>query len=481
MSSTPTSIRYVVLSDLHLGQDRSVLTAVDKKEEPTPELTEPALQALMECLQYLVKQNAHGAPRPTVILLGDIMEQAFTDIDVSGPIFQRFVDLWKGDDREPIFDKVVFVPGNHDHNMWEFTRSHHYWQSLVEWTDKAAGNPKTPLPPRPSLGHTTPLREPLKGDQDLIGLLINRQLAPSPPLPVEVYYPTFAIGSESKERALLFNHGHFFEDAYQLMSNLQSFLYPEHTSEPTADSLERSNFAWLEFLWTALGRQGDVGHTAERLWDIAGKPALIKAEIRNLVYRGIQKLSWINPDGLASKCISVIIASAASELARLLILEPQSSEQRPLRPAALENMRRYVTGPLRKQLDMDNDLSKATDLTLVFGHTHKPFQSKDAIYPIKVYNTGGWVIDPLLDDSQPLRGGSCLLLNEQLDIASIQFYRQHVDENKYQVEAESLDEETTFYKSIARAIKDDDRGVFRNFSSKVAKSVSDRLRQMPGR
>ena len=51
-------------------------------------------------------------------------------------------------------------------------------------------------------------------------------------------------------------------------------------------------------------------------------------------------------------------------------------------------------------------MSSPSDVTFVFGHTHKPFQEDVNFreYPgwVNVYNSGGWVIDTV--ETQPLHG-----------------------------------------------------------------------------
>ena len=63
----------------------------------------------------------------------------------------------------------------------------------------------------------------------------------------------------------------------------------------------------------------------------------------------------------------------------------------------------------------------------MFGHTHKPFEEVrnfDAYLGdgVPVYNTGGWVVETV--DPAPLHGGAAVLLNENLDVASLRLYNE---------------------------------------------------------
>lgn len=489
------TIRYVVLSDLHLGQDRSVLTAVKEIKgdpaAPDPEKTEPALNGLMECLRYLVENNAPvGEPesRPTLILLGDIMEQAFTDIDIAGPIFQRFVEEWKGKDGQSIFKDVVFIPGNHDHNMWEFTRMYQYWKCLKEQPEKVSQVPPVNAS-CPSIRHTTALRTGYPSNEDLIGLLINRKLAAmgAKPLDVTTYYPTFALVNETKERAVLFNHGHYFEPIYQAMTTLLTMVTSGTTPQkPTAENIEHNNFGWLDFIWSIFGRQGAVGHEAERLYDSLGKhPDNVKAAARGLVKTLLKSF----PDFI-EKPVSNFVADKIVDYVTKHV--ETISYPNVLSDKTSETMQQYWHGPLLEQINSDQELSRTIDRTLVFGHTHKPFlwphasamftwpPDKARPFPNKVYNTGGWVIDPLSADVQPDRGGSCLLLNDELDITSVRFYRQVQDDGVSKIKTLTTDP-SEFHQTIEDLIANDSSRCFERFKATVAKSVEAHRDQPPGR
>jgi len=62
----------------------------------------------------------------------------------------------------------------------------------------------------------------------------------------------------------------------------------------------------------------------------------------------------------------------------------------------------------------------------VYGHTHKPFVGRWSVAgfpaPVRVFNTGGWVVDTA--SPAPVQAGVAVLVNDDLDAASVQFYRQ---------------------------------------------------------
>jgi hypothetical protein len=63
-------------------------------------------------------------------------------------------------------------------------------------------------------------------------------------------------------------------------------------------------------------------------------------------------------------------------------------------------------------------------MTFVFGHTHKPFEAtrgfKGFPSPVKLLNSGGWVVDTRT--SSPLKGGAAILVDDELNVASLRMY-----------------------------------------------------------
>ena len=62
----------------------------------------------------------------------------------------------------------------------------------------------------------------------------------------------------------------------------------------------------------------------------------------------------------------------------------------------------------------------------MYGHTHKPFIDRWSVpgfpSPVHIANTGGWVVDTVAPAL--VQAGVAVLVNENLDAASLQFYRQ---------------------------------------------------------
>src|SRR5512142_2878947 len=117
------NIRYVCLSDLHLGEEDSLLTGEDVSRPS------PVLRSLAECLAEILRRNQPGAPMPTLILAGDVLELALCPSQQAFATFEQL--LWSlMPPHNELFGEIVYVPGNHDHHVWQTAREAQYLNYL---------------------------------------------------------------------------------------------------------------------------------------------------------------------------------------------------------------------------------------------------------------------------------------------------------------------------------------------------------------
>jgi hypothetical protein len=96
-----------------------------------------------------------------------------------------------------------------------------------------------------------------------------------------------------------------------------------------------------------------------------------------------------------------------------------------LTAAGQAGLRAYLEGPVLGQVRREWG-EVPHDVTFVYGHTHKPFVDRWSLAgfqsPVSIANTGGWVVDTA--QPAPAQAGVAVLVNGNLDAASLQFYRQ---------------------------------------------------------
>ena len=220
------------------------------------------------------------------------------------------------------------------------------------------------------------------------------------------------------------SHGHFTESIYTLMSRLRDILSPGQRATAAADieCIEEENFAWIDFFWSTLGRSGQVGEDVGFIYADLVSPDDVDAFVSNLISALLAKgkgHSWLHP---AERLIlNAIFRREANHVARTERGTPTVT----LTDAGKTGLRQYLEGPVRLQLKAEwGDVPD--DLTFVYGHTHKPFTDRWAAAgfpsPVRIANTGGWVVDTAAPSA--VQGGVAVLVSDELETASLQFYRQ---------------------------------------------------------
>ena len=126
-------LRYVVVSDLHLGAANSILTCLTGDNRQTcPNTASDLLVHFAACLREVARLSNDGQ-RPTLVLNGDILELALAGTNDATMTFRKFIEALSGpgDGNDWPFDKnVYYLPGNHDHHLWNIAREKQYREIL---------------------------------------------------------------------------------------------------------------------------------------------------------------------------------------------------------------------------------------------------------------------------------------------------------------------------------------------------------------
>jgi hypothetical protein len=420
-----SDIRYVSLSDLHLGAENSLLTrltsvsrdAANLKADPTT--ASDVMVQLANCLRLLISQN-HGPQKPTLILNGDALELALADVNIAAMVFERFMELTMKPGDE-LFDKTIYYnPGNHDHHLWETARETQYIEEYLAST-KWGDHLNAPW-------HTTNM---FLGEYDPVPCyLLDSLMARYEPKYQDgaqpqffVVYPNFGVRSADGQKCVVFSHGHYIESIYRLMTSLRSTLFPDRTEPDIIWELESENFAWVDFFWSTLGRSGEFGADVELIYDKLQEDVQLKMLVSNLAGGIAAKYSlpWV------SRSVEhVILTSVLNFFLNKVAIREVKRTDVALSEDAESGLRQFLERFLLKQIQTDNAGSIPSDVTFIFGHTHKPFEE---VRPyagygsgVKVFNNGGWVVDSMV--SAPLKGGAVILVDEDLNTASVRIYNE---------------------------------------------------------
>jgi UDP-2,3-diacylglucosamine pyrophosphatase LpxH len=461
------------MSDMHFGEEDNLLTNLREGSfEIDPTKPSPVLKSLVRCLEYIINEQNHGK-KPTLILNGDILELALTTTDRAAMAFERFIELTMKQGKA-LFEDILYVPGNHDHHLWETARETQYVNHLRTKRGKKLE------PPR----HTTnlfPENQKIMVQSFFLKNLIQRlSHLKKQDKRIHVFYPNLGLRSEDGKKSVLFTHGHYIESIYKLMTSLSGMLFPQHEPPLEIDALEAENFAWIDFFWSTMGRSGRVGRNVEGFYEKLQYAKGLKHVVGNLSESLAQRLDLpLLPEWAETRILNALI----HRLTRGLAKRERSDTGSALGFKGESGLRDYVTGPLYRQV-LKEIGTMPEEVTLVFGHTHKPFQKdmKDFTgYPrwVNVYNTGGWVVETVFPE--PVHGAAVVLVDEELNATSLRMYNEAEDASQYVVRVDEArrgsEKGNPFYEEI-NGLVDPDKEPWRTFSETVAAAVAERAQNL---
>ena len=464
-------IRYVCLSDLHLGAESSVLSRLGE-DGVDVRTAAPTLSALVDCLGELISRNEDQTTRPTLVLCGDILELALSIENVPAMVFERFVDLAFPDGGRLFDDTIYFVPGNHDHHLWEGSRERQYADYILD--PKEAGKDlKPPWHTTRMLGLTDP--DPI--DTVFLNALVRRNPARKN-MCVRAVYPNLAIPSADGRRWAVIHHGHFVESLYRAMSVVRDLVFPGRTPPAQVWDWEAENFAWIDFLWSALGRSGEVGASLSVGYDSLKSAKAMNQLAANLASGLAAKRRSPGPARwVEARVLRLVLQSLVERVAAQERRDPTVA----LSPRAEKGLALYLEGPLRSQiLGEAPDNCPPEEVTFVFGHTHKPFvtQRSPSGYGrrVDVYNTGGWVVDT--PRPAPMQGAAAILLDEDLNAASLRLFNQSGDGRPTRAHVQHAGVSDNPFSARLAGTVDPDAQPWSGFSSTVAEAVNERRQRL---
>ena len=270
-------IAYLCLSDTHFGAASSLLTNLaTASSETQPLAPSPVLRHLARCLGELIRHNG-GERRPVLVLNGDILELALATTNEAAMAFTRFLEEVMPKD-DPLFEGILYVPGNHDHHLWEIARETQYVNYVSKQIKRGTA---LPVP-----WHATSMFVKKRTIPVPSGFLMGlaqriAHLKPRRKL-ITTFYPNFGLLSEDRTRFVAFHHGHFAERLYHLLSHLRTMIFPDRRLPTHVWDIEAENFAWIDFFWSAMGRSGEVGRDIGLLYERMQVATQRKALLSNL-------------------------------------------------------------------------------------------------------------------------------------------------------------------------------------------------------
>ncbi len=388
------NLLFVSLSDLHLGEEDSVLTNLCLGEsEFQPKGPGPCMVALVNYLHAIKSSLNQGKPIPFLILNGDILELATSTYPISTTYFRLFVaEIAKHN----LFDRLIYLPGNHDHGLWSMIRNTQFVESLSRQS----------VSPGPlGVEHVTQLSTPR--ESPLLTLLASN-------LPMRIVSPPLLVANPSFRLAswqghdFLFHHGHLLEHVYKFLSLLTDRIVKDTSLKELKGKplrkrvaeLEQENWPWIDFVWSGFAGAGRVGHTMEDLYELLSEPDGMTKLVKRTgdVLRTEFNMPAI-PEGLEDDLFRFILTKAL-ERGGVGSDERADPEKPPFdgNNDLKEMIRRFMGHYMKEELSEEGLHPAAEQTCFIFGHTHKPFLDKlqddeSNFGTMTIVNSGGWVVE----------------------------------------------------------------------------------------
>lgn len=396
-------LTHIVLSDLHIGEEDSVLTPKIVKGNTFHELY-PQWKPLADLFETLICRNRS---QPTLVLLGDVIEFALSDPLESQRIFFEFLRYLKK--VRGLFENIIYLPGNHDHHVWNMARQVQYVSYL---------NRKGPVILEEEPWNRT--RALITKDYHYVTPSFWQNLLDEQ-IPLKILYPNFLIFDKDTKYLIAFSHGHFLEPIYILLSRLKELIFDIKIPD-NIDQLEKENAPWIEFLFSSFGFTGDVGKGAERFYELLQSQKSAETLLSGLTNRIIDELS----DRIRLVkifCRPLLLVLKYLFRSKYIKFERKDTSNI-VSDRLLSGIEWYITGPLLNQFIEDQNSAGERvhifkKLTFVFGHTHKPFFKNKGFKSTNtdIFNIGSFVVDQY--DPNPIYGTGIGLVNKSCELAMI--------------------------------------------------------------
>lgn len=406
------NIKYICLSDLHLGSPSALLMGDAAGQAVADDLRDTFAKSLVKTVAAFYPDGP-PATLPGIVLLGDIFDLSLGTPRAAIDGFDAFIKALKKHGAQKWLGVFIFVPGNHDHELWTVTRFNH--MARVQW-----GND--------GYVHTT--RAFCPPNENPVAALVDQVLrdngfpAGGNGPPASTYYPNMGLISPDGRRVVVLHHGHYVEAMYRVVSNLTAALEGMPDMTVDAETLERLNASWIDFIWSSAGDNGLLGAEVGRAHDAlltGGKDIRFNRRLARVLTEKLSETLPLPRTSNAREWLDIMARAAVDGLLGSASQMERFSYQIALGTDGLAGLKSYLSDTVLRQFADEVPGGEIDELTFVFGHTHKPFESRlnapGFKIPPAIYNTGGWDVDTPIFGTR--LGAAAVFIDEDLNVASL--------------------------------------------------------------
>jgi len=402
-------MRLAIISDTHFG-DRASMLANWEDDSKSKAIVNP---------DYYEKfKRGAGTGNDYLVLLGDIFDISISSYEDTYRVGKAFFERVQ---KDGIARNIIYVPGNHDGDMW------HFYEHQVNVINRVSDG----RPPRnfrfsvpgiidgrkgargsrfTLLGVTKKEEDPEFGYGGLFldNITVNDTKGGGKtgvPLKFAFAYPNLYLITD--RASVLLTHGHYFELYWSLLSEwIPKIARQDLHIGDTLDLAEMValNFPLNQLACSGVGQAGPLSEIVQRVQRQVKDKQLdnVKRYVENLD----NEVDKLTP---ARKVIQEAASDAASNYAKKKIIEAleksdyaRDDDEFIHKPEVLERFKRFLDCSLLEinEINRKGDIPVPSPNYVIFGHTHDPIRWNRPNPPkttssngekIEFYNTGGWL------------------------------------------------------------------------------------------
>lgn len=367
---------------------------------------------------------AAGTDNDFLVLMGDIFDFSVSSYEDTYKRAKAFFELVK---TENIAKSMIYVPGNHDFDMWhtvqqEFRIIHQVrrgkpaqwfrWSAPGFIDDRPGSATRGFHLPGPIDGPIDPAWPPDAKKLFLNGITINADKGLGP-TNFYVAYPNLYMITD--EESVLITHGHYLEAFWTLSGEwvrriTEGGESPEEKSlqDVTTENIVALNIPLCQLSCSGIGQAGKLTPLVQKIEHEVKRGDLdrVKRYLKRIktALDEMTKLTWYNPKTWVRKWLTDLVSNKVEKEMIKALEERDStrySEEFITKEEVLQRFKRFYQASWREiqQLKKNHGLEMPQPRKVIFGHTHRPIKWLDPGAPnttinsksVRLYNTGGWL------------------------------------------------------------------------------------------
>lgn len=362
--------------------------------------------------------RAAGRGNDFLVLLGDVFDFSIAPYDHVYPRAKVFFQLVK---RNGIAKNVIYVPGNHDFDMWQTVQQQirviyqvrqgraaqqAQWSVPGLLDDRSSSHNRGFMLPGVIDTPVDVNRKP--SGEKLFLNSITREPGDGADRDTNFYVAYPNLYMVTNDHSLIFTHGHYLETLWTLSGEWVKKVFEIRNADRVED-LVALNSPLCQLACAGVGQAGKLTTVVHKLQRQVKDGDL--EDVKKYIDRfddAIDDLTQVKGLDLKGHLREIATDALSNTVKKKIIKElelrdeTRYSEKFADDEDVLERFKRFYRASWKEigQLNSDHGFGIAQPQKVIFGHTHRPIRWLDANAPkttvvggksVRLYNTGGWL------------------------------------------------------------------------------------------